>query len=117
MNAIRLYLDADVSAELAIQLRAQGIDAICARDEGQTKLSDAEQLALAVRHHRAVFTHNRDHFEELVVEYFEQAKEHFGVIIAPQYELGELLRRVVKLAESESAESLQNQIRYLHAYR
>ncbi len=117
MSAIRLYLDADVSAELAAQLRAKGIDATCARDERQTKLSDAEQLAFAVRHRRAIFTHNRDDFEELVVESFEQGKEHFGVIIAPQYELGELLRRILILAEQELAATLRNQIRYLHAYR
>ncbi|MEW5718418.1 MAG: DUF5615 family PIN-like protein [Chloroflexota bacterium] len=117
MNALRLYLDADVSAELAVQLRERKIDAISALEVRRLRALDTEQLAFAVTQRRAILTHNRDDFVALAVEYFEQDKEHYGIIIAPQYELGELVRRVIKLAHSETAEDLRNQIRYLQAYR
>ncbi|MBI4789667.1 MAG: DUF5615 family PIN-like protein [Chloroflexi bacterium] len=117
MSGIRLYLDADVSAELAVKLRERKIDTASAREAGRLRASDSEHFAYAVSQQRAILTHNRDDFVELVVEYFEQGKEHFGVIIAPQYEFGELLRRVLTLAVNETAEQLQNQIRYLQAYK
>jgi len=117
MSALRLYLDADVSAELAVQLRAHLIDATSAREQKRLRALDAEQLAFAVTQHRAILTHNRDDFLALAVEYFEQDKEHGGIIIAPQYELGELVRRVIRLTRSETAENLANQICYLQTYK
>lgn len=117
MSAIRLYLDADVNPELAVKFRARGIDASSAREVKRLRASDLDQLVYAVAHRRAILTHNRDDFVELAVEYFEQGKEHFGIIIAPQYDMGEILQRVLRLADSETAESLQNQIRYLQAYK
>ena len=99
MSAIRLYLDADVTVELAIQLRRRGIDAVSATESRRTRWSDADQLAYAVRERRTLFTHNRDDFTELSVEYFERGTEHFGIIIAPQYDLAQLFRLTMNLAE------------------
>ncbi|CAG0947594.1 hypothetical protein ANRL1_04314 [Anaerolineae bacterium] len=72
MSRIRLYLDADVSAELAEKLRERQVDVISARDANRLRASDADQLAFAVSQHRAILTHNRDDFEDLVIEYFTQ---------------------------------------------
>lgn len=83
MIAIRLYLDADVNPELAVGLRERGIDAASAREMGRLRALDSDQLAYAVAQQRAILTHNRDDFVELAVEYFEQDREHFGIIVAP----------------------------------
>ncbi|MGH2412514.1 MAG: DUF5615 family PIN-like protein [Microcystaceae cyanobacterium] len=46
---ICVYLDEDVNVLVADLLKAKGFDAVTARDVGQLKASDAEQLAYAVR--------------------------------------------------------------------
>ncbi len=112
---VKLYVDEDVHDKFAEALRKCGVDAESVKEADRRGLKDAEQLAYAVSQQRAILTFNRVHFEELAVEYFESGLEHYGIIISPQYEFGELLRRVLQLLESTSAEELRNQIRYLQS--
>ena len=79
---IRLYLDEDVNVLVADLLQAKGFDAITARDAGQLRATDAEQLAYAVSQTRTLVTHNRTDFEELVHSYFDLEQQHCGVIFA-----------------------------------
>jgi hypothetical protein len=41
----------------------------------------------------------------------------YGEFASPQYEFGELLRRVLKLLKSVAADKLGNQIKYLQAFK
>jgi len=117
MQIARIYTDEDIYGELAEALRKRGVDAESTAEAGNLGLEDREQLAYAVTQKRAILTFNRDHYERLAVEYFLNDREHYGIIISPQYEFGELLRRVLKLLESVTADELRNQIRYLQAFK
>ena len=117
MARVRLYLDEDVDLALALALRARKIDAVSALELGRRQMDDANHLAYAVTQQRAILTHNRDDFLRLAVGYFTETRDHFGIVIAPQYPLGEMLRRVLHLVATETQEGLFGQVRWLQAYK
>lgn len=69
---IRLYLDEDVNVLVADLLKAKGFDVLTVRDAGQLQASDEKQLIYAVNQQRALVTHNRRDFEELIQTYFDR---------------------------------------------
>ena len=73
---VALYTDADVSRDLAQQLRQRGFDAISAIDSGKPGLSDQEQLEYAISEQRAIVTFNIKDFAPLFEEYWFKGKEH-----------------------------------------
>lgn len=117
MARVQLYLDEDVDPDLALALRARNVEVVSALELGRRQIEDAEHLAYAVSQQRAVLTHNRDDFLELAITCFAEAREHFGIVIAPQYPLSELLRRTLYLIATETQESLLSQVRWLQAYK
>ena len=110
---IALYIDADVSSELARQLRKRNYDAISATESGRQHLTDREQLDYAISEKRAVLTFNNRHFEPLYEEYWNANKEHYGIIVSEQIPLGEMLRRMLKLLDSVSADEMRNSFKNL----
>ncbi|NES21463.1 MAG: hypothetical protein F6K41_21670 [Symploca sp. SIO3E6] len=62
---IQLYLDEDVNVLIADLIKAKGFDVTTARDAGQLRISDAEQLAYAVSQGRALVANNKDINQEL----------------------------------------------------
>jgi hypothetical protein len=113
---VAIYVDEDVYGDLARVLREHGVDAQSVGEAGRYGLDDSAQLAYAAATGRAVLTFNREHYERLAVEYFLNGWEHAGIIVSPQYTFGELLRRVLRLVESMSAEELRGEIRYLQSF-
>jgi hypothetical protein len=113
---VAIYVDEDVYGDLARALREHGVDAQSVSEVGRHGLDDSAQLDYAAAAGRAVLTFNRDHYEFLAVEYFLNGWEHAGIIISPQYAFGELLRRVLRLVESMSAEELRGEVRYLQSF-
>jgi predicted nuclease of predicted toxin-antitoxin system len=110
---IAIYTDADVSLELADQLRARGYDAVSALEVGNYRLLDHEQLDYAISQRRAILTFNTKHFKPLFESFWHQNKDHYGIILSDQIELGELLRRTLKLLNAISADEMKNNIKYL----
>jgi hypothetical protein len=74
---------------------------------------DEEILQFAIGEHRAVVTFNVRDFVPLAVQYYDDGKEHYGVVVSKEISHGELKRRVTKLLESVTAEELINAVRYL----
>lgn len=58
-------------------------------------------------------TFNIKHYVPLAIQYYEDGKEHYGVVVSKQLSQGELQRRVTKLLESVTAEELINAVIYL----
>lgn len=112
-NVPKLLLDEHIWAYLAKILREQGFDVIHVEEVNLTATPDDTIMAYAVGEHRAVVTFNIKHFIPFAVEYFEDGKEHYGVVVSKQISQGELQRRVIKLLESVTAEELMNSVRYL----
>ncbi|MCK6566950.1 MAG: hypothetical protein HUU12_05045 [Anaerolineales bacterium] len=46
-----------------------------------------------------------------------EGKEHWGIILSNREPIGELLRRILRLLNTVSAEELKNQIRWLNEFK
>ena len=110
---IELYLDEDVHVLVADLIRAKGFQALTTRDAGQLQNSDPKQLIYAVNHHKTLVTHNRADFEQLVREYFEQDKKHYGIILAVRHSPQEIARRLLIILNNVTADEIEGQVRYI----
>ena len=109
----KLLLDEHIWAYLAKILREQGFDVIHVNEVNLAATPDEKILQFAAGEHRAVVTFNVRDFVPLAVQYYEDGKEHYGVVVSKEISHGELKRRVTKLLESVTAEELMNAVRYL----
>ncbi len=105
---IKLYTDADVHGKLANLIRQEGFDAVSAYEAGNERLDDSEQLAYALSQRRAILTCNISHFASLFDEYWQEGREHYGIIVSEQLPIGEMLRRVLNLLNSVTADEMRN---------
>lgn len=80
---MRYYLDEDISPKIAEILRKHGIDAVSAHGAGMVQASDREQLEHAASDSRCLITRNRDDFIRLTVQFFNEHRRHYGVLIIP----------------------------------
>ncbi len=110
---IRLYIDEDVHASLALALRQHGYDVLSAREAGWRGLSDANQLTYAVEQNRTLFSFNATDYIKLHLTYLAQNQNHAGIIVAKQIPIGETLRRLLILLDQVSADEIRNQLRWL----
>ena len=109
----RLLLDEHIWAYLAKLLREQGFDVIHVNEVDLVGTPDDKIMMYAVGEHRAVVTFNVKDFVPLAVQYYEDGKEHYGIVVSNQLSRGELQKRVIKLLKSITAEELMNTVRYL----
>jgi predicted nuclease of predicted toxin-antitoxin system len=112
-NPAKLLLDEHIWAYLAKILREQGFDVIHVNEVDLVATPDEKIMEYAVGEQRAVVTFNVKHFIPLSIQYFEDGKEHYGIVVSKQLSPGELQKRVTKLLESVTAEELMNAVRYL----
>ena len=110
---IDLYLDEDVSVLVAELVRARGFSALTARDARQLHVSDADQLAYAVRQHKTLLTHNRADFEALAQAYLVAGQSHSGIIMAVRHPPYEIARRLLLILNQVTADEMHNQLRYI----
>src|SRR5437016_5494200 len=116
---VALYLDEDSqSSSLVEALRTRGVDVITAREAGMLKRTDVEQLEWASAQGRVLFSSNTSDFYSLHTSFLREGRSHAGVILARQqhYSVGELMRRLLKLIATRSAEEMQNQVEFLSAW-
>jgi predicted nuclease of predicted toxin-antitoxin system len=78
---VRLYLDEDVNILLATLLRSRNISVVTTVESKMRGTTDEEQLRFATRHSLSIVTHNRIDFENLFRDYFEEGKNHSGIIV------------------------------------
>jgi len=112
-NSPRLLLDEHIWAYLAKLLREQGFDVVHVNEVDMVATADDRIMKYAVDEHRAVVTFNIKDFVPLAVQYYEDGKEHYGVVLSKELSRGELQKRVTKLLVNVTAEELMNSIRYL----
>jgi hypothetical protein len=105
---IKLYTDADVHGKLAGLVRQKGFDVVSAYEAGNERLDDSEQLDYALSQSRAILTCNISHFASLFDEYWQAGREHSGIIVSEQLPIGEMLRRVLNLLNSVTADEMRN---------
>jgi predicted nuclease of predicted toxin-antitoxin system len=113
MSPVKILIDEDVWTGLAEALRQAGYDAVSVSELGRRGLSDEEQLIFAAAEERAIITHNIQDFAPLAELYFERNLPYAGIIVARQFEKGELLRRVLHLFNALTADDLSNTLRFV----
>ena len=80
---MKVYLDEDLSPEIAELLRRRGMDATSAHNAGNTQLNDRAQLEYATRQGRAVVTANVIDFIQLAHEAVATNTQHGGIVLVP----------------------------------
>jgi hypothetical protein len=78
---------------------------------------DAAQLAHAASEQRAILTFNAHDFNALHETYATAGKDHWGSLLSTEESIGTLMRRLLRLLHSVSAQELKNQIRWLNESR
>jgi Domain of unknown function (DUF5615) len=109
---LALYTDEDMSALVAILLKSRGIDITTVPEQRTLGKTDNQQLEFATCKGRCILTHNRIDFERLHVQYFEEGKEHAGVIVVPQKNAYEVAQRVGVLVTALMVSNIKNQLLY-----
>lgn len=116
-NAPKLLLDEHIWMYLANTLREQGFGVTHVCEVNLVATPDSEILQYAVDNNQAVVTFNIRDFVPLGIQYFEDGREHFGIVVSDEIPQGELQRRVTNLLENITADELKNTIRFLQDYK
>ncbi len=110
----RFLLDEDTQFELAEILRARGVDAIHVQESGRKGLPDDAQLRYAIKNKRAMLTFNVRDFVLLHNLYVRDNTDHFGIIVSKQIPLRVTLARILRIVQSQTQESLKNNLLFLY---
>lgn len=110
---MRLYLDESVPVVLATLLRQQGVDCQTARDAGHLGATDEQQLTVAARDHRALFTHDTRDFLRLAAVWHSAGKGHAGILLAHQAPVRELMLRFRAFLLRHPSTELANAVLWL----
>jgi predicted nuclease of predicted toxin-antitoxin system len=113
---IRLYTDEQISPALAQMLRARGFDAVTVFDVGMIGKSDPEQLAYAVTEKYTLLTFNVRDFVPLHSEFMKAGQTHSGIILSTQIDLPTLIKRMLNLLNTLTAEEMKNRLEWLNSY-
>lgn len=117
---VALYTDEDVTDDLAPALRRRGYDAQSTAEAGNLSLSDENQLRYATEQGKTILTYNIEDFVSLTHQWHEQGIAHAGIILSEQFSqrrFGELLRRLLRLLDSLTADEMHQQIIYLQHFK
>jgi predicted nuclease of predicted toxin-antitoxin system len=110
---VQLFLDEDVHMALALALRRRGYDVVHAQEADRKGKSDAEQLAYAVEHSRCLVSFNVKDFVLLHNAYVDRGQEHWGILVSKHRPVGEVLRRLLRILQVFSQESIRNRLEFL----
>lgn len=113
MSVARFFTDEDVFAAIAVGLRKAGFDAVSTPEVGRLGEPDDAQLQWATLDGRTLVSFNVAHFASLHARWLSSGKHHAGVVVSSQRPIGDLLRRLIRLARQLDAESLTDQLEYL----
>ena len=117
---IRLYLDEDaMDGNLVWALRVRGLDVVTALDAGLIETPDLKHLEYASLHGRTLYSFNISDFMVLHTSWVAAGKQHAGIILGQQqrYSVGEQMRRLVRLIQMRSADSMRDTVEFLSVWR
>ena len=111
---VRTYLDEDVDVLLARLLGSRGFDCVSASELGHLAWTDAKHLDFAAEQGRILITHNRVDFENLAKQWWNQSKDHAGIMLAfRRANTHEVLRRVLAVLSNYDQPGWQNVVMYV----
>jgi hypothetical protein len=113
MSLVRFLMDEDVYGAVAPALRRAGVDALSTMEAGRGGQTDQSQLDWASNEYRALFTFNVGHFANLHSMRITQGRHHAGIILSSQRPIGDVIRRLLHLANTLDAESMRDRLEFL----
>jgi len=117
-DPIRLYLDEDtISRALISGLSARNMDILSAHAVGLISVPDEEHLRYAVSTGRTLFPFNTRDFARLHTEWLSTDRHHSGIIVSDQVQVGQLIRRLLRLLDGLSAEEMRDRLEFLGKWR
>lgn len=114
---IRLYLDEDVHKRVAAALRLRHFDAVSVHEVQRWGLTDEAQLAQAAAEGRTLLTFNTPDYVRLHFDWLQRGRPHAGIIVSDQLPIGETIQRLLNLLNRVTADEMQNEIRWLQAFK
>jgi predicted nuclease of predicted toxin-antitoxin system len=106
---VRFYLDEHVPAVIADGLRRRGVDVLTTRDAGMRHAADTDQLVLATRQGRVVFTQDAD-----FLRLHAAGTSHAGIVFARQgTAIGLIVRGLALIHKTLTAEDMKNRLEFL----
>jgi len=96
-----------------IGLRSSGFDAISTPEAKRLGETDDSQLAWATSEDRVLVTFNVGHFAKLHGDLMEQGQNHAGIVVSSQRPSGDLLRRLLHLANTVDRDAMRNRLEFL----
>jgi hypothetical protein len=113
MTPARFFTDEDLYANAAAILRSSGFDAISTPEAGRLGSIDEDQLAWAAGEARVLVTFNVADFARLHHDWMTRGRSHAGLVVSQQRPLGDLIRRLLRLGRTLSADDMCNRLEYL----
>jgi hypothetical protein len=113
MTSLRLFTDEDVYGAIAPALRRAGIDAVSAPESGRLRESDESHLLWALNEGRTMATFNVAHFAKLHFAWLRGGRHHAGIVVSSQRPIGDVLRRLLHLANAREADELRDRLEFL----
>lgn len=114
---IKLLLDEHIWEGLAGALRDRGYDVVHISHTKYRSADDESLLVLSSAEGRSVLTYNHRDFVPLVRFWYEDGREHAGLILSIQLRRGELLRQVERLLISLTVAEARNTVRWLQEFK
>ena len=110
---LRIYLDEDVDVLLAQLLHSRGFDCVSASQESHLGWTDEQHLEWANPVGRILITHNRVDFETLARQWWDQSRDHAGIMLAiRRANTYELMRRVLPVLARYDQADWRNVVMY-----
>ena len=110
---IKIYTDEDVAGAIAKALKRRGFEVSTTPEHGNSELTDEEQLEFATSIRAAILTHNVQDFPRIHYKFMEKGLAHQGVLVTKQISIGEIVKRLLRLAAKLTAEDMEDRLEYL----
>jgi len=113
MAELRFFTDEDIYRATTLSLRKAGFDVNSTPESGRLGESDESQLQWASDEGRVIVTFNVAHFASLHTEWIKQERHHAGIIVSSQRSIGDLTRRLLRLAGTLNANAMKDRLEFL----
>ena len=113
MAQIRLFTDEDIYGAIASAMRLAGFDAVSTPETNRLGESDEAQLSWAATEGRVLVTFNVAHFVQIHTAWLNRNRSHAGLIVSAQRPVGDVLRRLMRLANALSSDDMLNRLEFL----
>jgi len=117
---VALSTDEEVTADLAPARQWRGYRAQSTAAANNLGIADEAQLLYAAEQGMAILTSNAQDFVPLARTWYFAGREHAGIILSEQFsqrQFGELLRRVLRLLNSLTADEMHNRVIFLQQFK